>query len=210
MHADEQVLARKAAPHLLLIGRDHHRIGVLDQHRLDRAAALQRLGLAGQHGADARLIEPPHASIARVEPLDQRPVELVDAAAGMQRAAALVRPGARDGGNAERGVHVRRAVALAREAVAEPEERALVAADQRRERLDVLDGEPGDRARPVRVARSRDAPRAPRARRCSAPCSRGRRSRRGTARASPRRRARRPCRACSRSARSACRIVSVS
>ena len=72
----------------------------------------------------------------------------------MQRAAALVRPGPGDGGNAQRGVHVRGAVALAGEAVAEPEERALVAADQRRERFDIVDGEPGDRARPVRIARA--------------------------------------------------------
>jgi hypothetical protein len=57
----------------------------------------------------------------------------------MQRAAALVRPGAGDRGNAERGVHVGRAVALAREAVAEAEERALMSPDQRRERLDLLD-----------------------------------------------------------------------
>ena len=152
--AGEQVLARKAAPHLLLIGRDDHRVGVLDQHRLDRAAALQRLGLAGEDRADPRLIEPADARIARVEPLDQGLVELVDAAVGMQRAAALVRPGSRDGGNAHRGVHVRGAVALAREAVAEPEERALVAADQRRESFDVLDGEPRDRARPARIARA--------------------------------------------------------
>ena len=76
VHADEQVLARKAAPHLLLIGRDGQRIGVLDQHRLDRAAALQRLALAGQHRADARLVEAAHGLVARVEPFDQRLVEL--------------------------------------------------------------------------------------------------------------------------------------
>ena len=68
---DEQVLARKAAPHLFLIGRDHQRVGVLDQHGLDRAAAGQRLALAGQHGADAALVQPAHADVARVEPFDQ-------------------------------------------------------------------------------------------------------------------------------------------
>ena len=40
VHADKQILAREPSPHLLLVGRDHQRIGVLDQHRLDRAAAL--------------------------------------------------------------------------------------------------------------------------------------------------------------------------
>jgi hypothetical protein len=48
VHADEQVVAREAAPHLLLIGGDGERIGVLDQHRLDRSAAFQRLRFAGQ------------------------------------------------------------------------------------------------------------------------------------------------------------------
>ena len=88
-----------------------------------------------------RLVEPPDALVARVEALDQRLVELVDGARGVQRAAALVRPGARDRGNAERGVHVGRAVALAREAVAEAEERALVPPDERREGLDLLDAQ---------------------------------------------------------------------
>ena len=57
MHRDEQVLARKALAHQRLLRRDRHRVGVLDQHRLDRAAALQRLGIAGQDAADLRLVE---------------------------------------------------------------------------------------------------------------------------------------------------------
>ena len=75
------------------------------------------------------------------------------AAVGMQGAAALVRPGAADDRHAQRRVHVGRAVALAREAVAEAEERALVAPDQRRELLDRFDRQAGDRARPLRRAR---------------------------------------------------------
>ena len=140
VHADEQIVAGKTAPHRLLVRRDHHRVGVLDQHRPDRAAALQRLAVAGQDRPEATHVEPPHALVPGVEALDQRLVEPVDGARGVQRAAALVRPRAGDGGNAERGVHVGRAVALAREAVAEAEERALVPPDQRREGLDLLDG----------------------------------------------------------------------
>ena len=113
---------------------------------------FERVAVAGQDLADAALVEPPDAVVARVEALDQSPVELVDGARGVQRAAALVRPGARDRGDAERGVHVRRAVALAREAVAEPEERALMPSDERRESLDLPDREPGDGARPCRRA----------------------------------------------------------
>ena len=32
VHADEQVLAREAGLHLALLGRDLHRVGVLDEH----------------------------------------------------------------------------------------------------------------------------------------------------------------------------------
>ena len=71
----------------------------------------------------------------------------------MEGAAAFVRPGAGDGRDAERRVHVGRAVALAREAIAEAEEGALVAPDQRGEFLDRCDGEAGDGARPLRRAR---------------------------------------------------------
>src|ERR1700733_8840456 len=40
MHADKQILARESLPNFFLVGRDHHRIGVLDQHRLNWAAPL--------------------------------------------------------------------------------------------------------------------------------------------------------------------------
>ena len=57
VHADEQVVARKAALDLRLVGRDRHRIGVLDEQRVDRRPALQGLAVAGQNRADARLVE---------------------------------------------------------------------------------------------------------------------------------------------------------
>ena len=52
VHRDEQILAGKAAAHQILLRRHRHRIGVLDQHRLDRATAVQRFGIAGQDAAD--------------------------------------------------------------------------------------------------------------------------------------------------------------
>ncbi len=39
MHADEEILARQALLHLGLVGRDGSRIGVLNEHGLDRRAA---------------------------------------------------------------------------------------------------------------------------------------------------------------------------
>ena len=36
-------IASVGLPHFFLVGRDHHRIGVLDQHRLNWAAPFERL-----------------------------------------------------------------------------------------------------------------------------------------------------------------------
>ena len=72
MHRHEQVLARKSLAHQRLLRRHRHRIGVLDQHRLDRRPAFQRLGVAGQDASDLGLIEHPRGVIDRVMALDQR------------------------------------------------------------------------------------------------------------------------------------------
>jgi hypothetical protein len=73
-----------------------------------------------------------------------------DGAVVVEGAAALVRPGARDGRDAQRRVHIVCAVARTREAVAEPEIAAWRRADHARERLDRVDRQPGDGARPLR------------------------------------------------------------
>ena len=57
VHADEEVLAGKAPLHELLLRRDRDRIGVLDEHRGHRRAVQQRLGIAGEHAPDLRLVE---------------------------------------------------------------------------------------------------------------------------------------------------------
>ena len=55
----------KTGPDLLLIRRDRHRIGVLDQHRRDRRAALPRRRVA-VGSPDPALIEPAHSNRSRL------------------------------------------------------------------------------------------------------------------------------------------------
>src|SRR5207247_6043030 len=55
VYADEQVLAGKAALDEILLRRDRHRIGVLDDQRGDRRATKQGLRLADQERSDAPL-----------------------------------------------------------------------------------------------------------------------------------------------------------
>src|SRR4029453_1415200 len=85
-----------------------------------------------------------------VVPLDQRLVELPDRVIVVERAAALILPGAGHRRNAQRGMHLRRAIAAAGEAVAETEERALGLADGAGKRLDLLYRHARDRRRPLR------------------------------------------------------------
>ena len=56
---------------LRLLGRDRHRVGVLDEQRRDRRAAGERRRDRRQSiGADARLVEHAHRRVAHVEALD--------------------------------------------------------------------------------------------------------------------------------------------
>ena len=117
-------------------------------------AAAQRVAVAGENRADARLVEHADCRIAHVVAFDHGLVEMKDAAIVVEGAAALVTPGAGDRGDAACGVHVHRAVARAGEAVAEAEIGALPLADQPGEGLDGLDRTAGDARRPVRIARA--------------------------------------------------------
>src|SRR5262245_61071855 len=117
MNADEQILASKALLDPVLIGRNRDRIGVLDDQRLNGTTALQRLLLAGQDPADARLVKHAHRAVTNVEALDQGLVELKNVSADMKRAAPFVLPGPRHGRDTTCRVHICRAVARAREAV---------------------------------------------------------------------------------------------
>ena len=138
VHGDEEILAGKAAAHQVLLRRHRHRIGVLDQHGLDRAAAMQRLGIAGQDagrswtGRATRVLRS-----SCVMALDDGLVEVPERVVVEEGAAAFILPGAGHGRDAEGRMHLRRAVAAAGEAVAEPEEGALGRSDRAGKSLDL-------------------------------------------------------------------------
>src|SRR5713101_8521640 len=85
--------------------------------------------VAGEDRTDARLVEDARLGIDNVVALDQRAIEAIETAAiGVERAAALILPRPRYRRQAARGEKLRRAVARAREAVAEAQVAALGAA----------------------------------------------------------------------------------
>ena len=152
MDGDEQIVARETPLDAGLIGRDRNRVGVLHQHGLHGWAAAQRVGIAAQDRADPRLVEHAHRRVAHVETFDDGRVPMVDGGVVVEGPAALVLPGTCHRRDAGGGVHVGRAVAAARKAVAEPEEGPLRRPDEMRKRLDLLDRQAGDGGRPGRIA----------------------------------------------------------
>ena len=62
--AGEQVIARKATTHFLLIRRNRERVRILDQHGSNGRTAFQRLRLAGQDRADPRLVQTTNAGVS--------------------------------------------------------------------------------------------------------------------------------------------------
>ena len=76
MHTGEQVLAQETFLHQPLLGRDIHRIGVLDKQRRHRRAAIKRIRRIGEHGADARMIEIAHLGVPVAVAFKQILVEL--------------------------------------------------------------------------------------------------------------------------------------
>src|SRR5260370_2972937 len=84
--------------------------------------------------------------------LNDRFVEFPDRVIVEERAAALVLPGAGHGRNAQRRVHLRRAIAAAGETVAEAEERPFCLTDQTGEGLDLFHPHAANRRRPFRRA----------------------------------------------------------
>ena len=154
VHANEQILAGKAALDHLLVGGDSDRIGVLDQHSVDRRTAAERVLVAGEDLTDARLIEHADRGVAQVAAFDQAGIEMKDRAVVVKRAAAFITPGADDRGNAACRVHVDGAVARTGEAVAETKVCAFVVADQARESFDGFDRATGNARRPLRIARA--------------------------------------------------------
>ena len=150
--ADEQVVAGKALTHETEFRGDHHRIGILDEECGNRRAVAEVAAVAGQHRADARLVEDAGRRVEHVEPFEQGAVERHQPVVRLQRAAALVLPGAGHGRQAGHREELCRAVARARKAVADADIAPLRAAVEPREIDDRLFREAGDRRRPGRVA----------------------------------------------------------
>ena len=124
MHDGEEVVAFESPSHDGLIGRNGHRVGVLDEQAGHRWSTTKRFRVARQHRADAGLVEPAHRRITLVQPFDQRLVPPEHAGVRMQGAAALMLPAAehnRDGGDR---MHRGGAIARPREAIADPEKSA--------------------------------------------------------------------------------------
>ena len=140
----EEVIAGEAGAGEPLLRADVHRVGVLDEQRLDRAAAFQGFGVAGEDLADLAHIEFARVALFERGALDQRLVELPGTRIGVESAATTMAPGARHGRDGERRMHGRRAVALAGKAVAEAEIGFRRGADEMGEGLDLGDAEAGD------------------------------------------------------------------
>src|SRR5579863_187097 len=104
--------------------------------------------VASQHRADARLVEDAGFRVEHVQSFDQRAVDRKKPVARIERAAALICPGAGDGRQASDGKELRRAVARARKAVADADIGALRSPVEPGEIDDRLFREAGDRRRP--------------------------------------------------------------
>ena len=89
VHRHEQIVPGEAAVHLTEVGCYAHRVGVLDQQRMDGAAAGQGVGLTGEDRADPRLVELADAGITGVQALDRRHVPVVEFAEIAERTAAF-------------------------------------------------------------------------------------------------------------------------
>ena len=144
----EKVFAGKPAPHHVLVGRHHHRIGVLDEQRRHGRTAEQRFGFAGQHRADARLVEPPGGRVAQVQPFDQSLVPAEHAGIRMQGAAALVSPAAQDHRDRTHRMQRHRSVARPCKTVADAEERFRALAEQPGQGFDIGGRHAADRRCP--------------------------------------------------------------
>ena len=146
--AGEEIVAQETLLDQPLLGRDVHRIGVLDQHGGDRRPAIEFGRIVRQHAPDLGLVHAADRLVLVCRTLDQRLLDTEDAAIGVEGAAALILPRTGDARHGERCMHVGSAVARAGKAVSQSEECPFCPPDQRREGLDFLNGKTGDRRRP--------------------------------------------------------------
>ena len=141
VNADEQIVAGEATLHARRVGRDNGGIGGLNQHRPHRRAAPQRVRVARENWPGARLVEHANLRIDGVETLNQAPVEAVDAGTVMHGSATAHLPLAAHRRQAAHRVDVRRAIARARKAVTDADQRPFRLAIKFGERFDLRRGE---------------------------------------------------------------------
>ncbi|MNL57325.1 hypothetical protein D3C87_1808750 [compost metagenome] len=70
VHDQEQVLTHQPLPHQRLMRRHRGRIGVLNDHRMHRPAALQRFCVAGEDGADLGHVEQARRALLQMRALE--------------------------------------------------------------------------------------------------------------------------------------------
>src|SRR5690606_27448845 len=126
-----------------------HRIGVLDEQRLDRRAIIERLTVTGQNSANLRLVEIANSILLESAAFDLALVHAENAGIGMKRTAALILEGTGHTGYGSRGVHLDRTIALAGKAIAKAEEGALRLADKMGESLGFRNRQPGNCRSPL-------------------------------------------------------------
>ena len=148
--AQEQVVPRQPGAHRAAVRRHLGGIGVLDQHRRDRRTTFQRAGRAGQHRADARLVERADRRIGKIEAVGEVQIQAPVLQPGIEGAAALLLPRAGEGRQAAHGVHGDGPVARPGEAEAEAQEAPPGPAVQPGEVDNVLFRQAGNLCRPGR------------------------------------------------------------
>ncbi len=94
VYADKEVGALETAAHETGYRCYDHRVGVLDEERGDRRSVPDVARGTGQHRADPRLVEDPGGGIEQIETLDQAAIDRDETMVRIERAAALMGPGA--------------------------------------------------------------------------------------------------------------------
>ena len=145
----KQIVAAEALMHLVLVRTDNGRIGVLDQHRLDRRATLQVLFVAEQDRAETAHVELADRLVSEIETHHQVPIQRIHPGVAVEATTALVRPFTSDDRKTRHRMHVDRPVPRTRETVADADEGTRRLAVKRRQFFDLRDGQAGNLSRPL-------------------------------------------------------------
>ena len=153
-HHGEQVLAGESCGHPGRVGRDRHRVAVVDHQRLDArpAAQFRRSRLGQQRVADVGHVDAARAAAGQQVRALQLGVaqRLVPARGRQQQPPGAVSPGAHQAGQQCNQPHRIAATAHPLHAVVQADRRWRGAAIVARQTLNFVDGEATDRRRPLR------------------------------------------------------------